>query len=192
MNEEDSMGNTPFHNATETELPSDLMNSLLGKLKLFCPTLFSSLTLWENEALETSGWLLRSTSSSKGAFEGGLGFVGPVKELLILFNEVGKPPNLAFDHLATTCSTLPSSLLAGTHLISVTQVGESRDSVSTSNPPLLVLNESLLEPGFRELEEDETSLNTVLESLISFIRDNKEAIKLPTFLGRKCLNPVES
>jgi hypothetical protein len=36
------------------------------------------------------------------------------------------------------------------------------------------------------------SLNTVLESLIPFIKDNKEAIKLPTFLGRKCLDPVES
>jgi hypothetical protein len=83
MDEEDSMGDAPFHSAAETDLPSDPVNTLLGKLKLFFPSLFSSLSMWEKEALENSGWLLRSTSGSKGAFEGGLGFVGPVKESLI-------------------------------------------------------------------------------------------------------------
>jgi hypothetical protein len=41
-----------------------------------------------------------------------------------------------------------------------------------------------VEPGFREVEEGESSLNTALDSLIPFIKDNKDVIKLPTFQGK--------
>jgi hypothetical protein len=33
-------------------------------------------------------------------------------------------------------------------------------------------------------------LSTVLDSLIPFLRDNKEATKLPIFLGKRALDPV--
>jgi hypothetical protein len=44
--------------------------------------------------------------------------------------------------------------------------------------------EPLLEPGDREPEEDENALCSVLDSLIPFIRDNKEVTKLSIFLGK--------
>jgi hypothetical protein len=49
-----------------------------------------------------------------------------------------------------------------------------------------------VEAGFREPEEETSSLNTVLESLIPFIKDNDQALKLPTYMGRKCIDRGES
>jgi hypothetical protein len=60
------------------------------------------------------------------------------------------------------------------------------------SPAIPSLNSSLVEVGFREPEEDSSSLNTVLESLIPFIKDNDQALKLPMFIGRKCIDRGES
>jgi hypothetical protein len=38
------------------------LDTLTGKLKSLCPTLYDSLTLWERDALDNSGWLKRTTS----------------------------------------------------------------------------------------------------------------------------------
>jgi hypothetical protein len=46
-----------------------------------------------------------------------------------------------------------------------------------------------MEPGYREPEEDESSLNSVLDSMIPFIKDNKDAIKLPTYQGKALQDP---
>jgi len=46
-----------------------------------------------------------------------------------------------------------------------------------------------MEPYYREPEEDEASLNSVLDSLIPFIKDNKDAIKLPTYRGKALIEP---
>jgi hypothetical protein len=63
-----------------------------------------------------------------------------------------------------------------------------RDPVSSHTPSPSVVVEPFLEPDFREPEEDENSFSTILDSLIPFIRDNKEAIKLPIFLGKRALD----
>lgn len=60
------------------------------------------------------------------------------------------------------------------------------------SPSLQVLIELGVETGYRDTEEDEHSLNTVLESMILFIKDNDKAIKIPTFVGRKCIDLAES
>jgi hypothetical protein len=106
-------------------------NSLSGKLKFFCPTLFSSLTLWEKEALENSGWLFHSTSVAKGVTEGGLGSSGPARESSTHLSEVGKPSDQAIDHLDVSCSFyLPANPQEPLSL-SVPQVFSSREPVST-------------------------------------------------------------
>jgi hypothetical protein len=50
----------------------------------------------------------------------------------------------------------------------------------------------MVEPGFKEPEEELSSLNTILESLIPFIKDNDQALKLPTFIERKRIDRGES
>jgi len=54
----------------------------------------------------------------------------------------------------------------------------------TPSPSPHELIDTVMEPGYREPEDDESSLNTMLDSLIPFIRDNNAAIKLPTYLGK--------
>ena len=56
-------------------------------------------------------------------------------------------------------------------------------------PPLALLADPLMEPSFREPEENESTLNNVLDSLIPFLKDNEEAIKLPIFKGKAPLSP---
>jgi hypothetical protein len=46
------------------------LDSLSGKLNFFYPALYSSLTLWEKEALDNSGWFSRATMVVKGNTEG--------------------------------------------------------------------------------------------------------------------------
>jgi hypothetical protein len=60
------------------------------------------------------------------------------------------------------------------------------------SPAIPSLNSSLVEAGFREPKEDSSLLNTVLESLIHFIKDNDQALKLPMFIGRKFIDRGES
>jgi hypothetical protein len=47
----------------------------------------------------------------------------------------------------------------------------------------------VMEPGFRESEEDESTLSVVLDSLIPFIRDTNTSIKLPTYMGKAIIDP---
>jgi len=71
-------------------------------------------------------------------------------------------------------------------------VGKVGENETLPSPTLPAINISMVEAGFRELEEKTSSLNTVLESLIPFIKDNDQALKLPTFIGRKRIERGES
>jgi hypothetical protein len=64
--------------------------------------------------------------------------------------------------------------------------------LENSSPTIPVVVESRVEPGYRESEENAHSLNLVLESMIPFLKDNDDAIKLPTFVGRNCIDLAES
>jgi hypothetical protein len=39
-------------------------------------------------------------------------------------------------------------------------------------------------PGYREPDDDETSLTVVLDSLLPFIRDQDSTVQLPVYLGK--------
>jgi hypothetical protein len=47
-------------------------------------------------------------------------------------------------------------------------------------------------PGCRESEDDDSSLNVVLDSLIPFIHDNNSTIQLPVYLGNTCYDDPTS
>jgi hypothetical protein len=70
VTEVDSYGSEEIHYGTEFVSQPENLPTLSGKLKKLCPTLFSTLTLWERDALDKSRWLLSSTSSTKGTWEG--------------------------------------------------------------------------------------------------------------------------
>jgi hypothetical protein len=46
------------------------------------------------------------------------------------------------------------------------------------------LDRDVIDPGFRESEEDDSTLSVVLDSLIPFIRDTNATVKLPVYLGK--------
>jgi hypothetical protein len=52
--------------------------TLTGKLKNLCPTLYSTLSLWEKDALDNSRWLFLSTTLVKGHTEGDKDTTDPV------------------------------------------------------------------------------------------------------------------
>jgi len=103
---------------------------------------------------------------------------------------VGKASHPATDHPSVSKSAIPSSLPVGTSQIIVPQLFSSREPVSSPTPSPPDINESLLELGYREPEEDESSLIIVLDSSIPFIRDNNAPLKLPTYLGKAIHDPA--
>jgi hypothetical protein len=45
-------------------------------------------------------------------------------------------------------------------------------------------------PGYREPDDEETSLTVVLDSLLPFIRDQESTVQLPVYLGKSVINPT--
>jgi hypothetical protein len=66
-----------------------------------------------------------------------------------------------------------------------TRDGTLFSSPSSSEP----LSNTLVEPGCRESEVDDSMLSVVLDSLIPFIRDSNDTLLLPTYLGKAILEP---
>jgi hypothetical protein len=60
---------------------------------------------------------------------------------------------------------------------SLSQLALCPDGVSSSPPP----------SGYREPEEDDTSLHAVLDSLLPFIRDPNSSVQLPVYLGNSVI-----
>jgi hypothetical protein len=56
-------GSGDLHFPVDLDSQFEPLDTLSGKLKTYCPTLFESLTSWEREAVDSSGWLKRSTTS---------------------------------------------------------------------------------------------------------------------------------
>jgi hypothetical protein len=63
--------NYPFDSEPENQLGFFFV--INSKLQKHCPLLFSSLSLWERDALEKSQWLHLSTSANSGPIFGGSG-----------------------------------------------------------------------------------------------------------------------
>jgi len=159
------------------------VTTLTGKMKLFCPSLFSSLSLWERDTLESSRWLLSTTSTTKIGTDESLGFKDPVKESSKKHSRVILPP-LVTNSPFTGSTDIPASLHFGMVASPTPQCLSLRELgiICSSTSPIQI--DSVMEPGFREVEEGESSLNTSLNSLIPFIKDNKDTTNLPTFQGK--------
>jgi len=187
MDDEVSSGIAIFYYTNE-----GLPYTLSGKLKHYCPSFFSSLTLWEKEALENSGWLMRATTDSKGVIKGIQVGVEPGKVTLSSSGVEGRFPSVDIACVMNSDTIVPPSFSAWAPGISVDQVRESMDLRELASPSLPVFVESGVELRYRESKEDDHSLNLVMESMIPFIKDNDDAITLPTFVGRKCIDTAES
>jgi len=61
----DIFGYGDIHYLTEEVSQEDPVNTLSGKLKLYCPSLFESLTSWERDLVDSSDRLKRSKNSSR-------------------------------------------------------------------------------------------------------------------------------
>jgi hypothetical protein len=76
----------------------------------------------------------------------------------------------------------------------IIDVQESKEGLQRAldNHTLSVGFISPLEAGAREPEEIESTLNSLIDTLIPSIKINKQVIKLPTYIGRTCINHGES
>jgi hypothetical protein len=72
------------------------------------------------------------------------------------------------------------------------QGSEERVFVASHNPTLHDGYDSPLEAGAREPEETESTIYSLLDSLIPSIKVSEQAIKLPTYIGRTCIDSGES
>jgi hypothetical protein len=164
--------------------------TLNSKLKNLCPTLYSTLSLWENDALDSSRWLYLSTTIVKGHTEGDKDTIDPVlagsaRPTTIDSSPVlvsGVLPSLSSESSAHSPTKIQQNILP--------QLFNTRawaPNFSPSSPELL---DTLVEPRFREFEVDESTLSVVLDSLIPFIRDTNTTIKLPTYMGKVIHDPT--
>jgi len=192
MMEVDSLGEILFHCTNATRPPLESLDSLSSKLSLFYPTLYYSLSLCEKEALDNSRWLSHTTSVIKGTIVGDLEPFGTYRMPLAPVFDVGRPADLTIAPIIYSFTTLhpsnhPHSIQLSDHLVSRSRVPTPSHSLPPTN-----FMEPLIEPSGREPKKDENALSTVLDSLIPFLKDNKEVSKLMIFLGKKTLAPEGS
>jgi hypothetical protein len=165
--------------------------TLTGKLKSLFPSLYSTLSLWEKEALDNSRWIFLSTTIDKGINEGDMDPTDPVLA-------GSARPTVTESSPAFVSGVLPS-ILTESPIPSPTEMQQNilpqlfntwarTPNSSPSSPEMLANN--LVEPGFRESEVDDSTLSVVLDSLIPFIQDSNASIKLPTYLGKAILDPT--
>jgi hypothetical protein len=122
MDEEVSSGVAIFP-AVDEGLPF----TLSGKLKQYCPSLFSSLTMWEKETLDSSGWLKRVTTDTKGVSEGLQEGLETGKVKLSVNGTEGRIPSSALDCGRFSVETFPPSSSTGVPGITADQERESMD-----------------------------------------------------------------
>jgi hypothetical protein len=71
MDEADSLGSETIHYGADLWSQQETLSTLTGKLQRLFPSLYSTLSLWEKEALDNSHWLHLSTSFDKRQLGGG-------------------------------------------------------------------------------------------------------------------------
>jgi hypothetical protein len=154
MMEVDSLGEIPVpHYSTASGPPSESLDSLSGKLSFFCPALYSSLSLWEKEALDNSRWLSHATSVVKG-IEGGLEPSGNFREPLAPVSDVGRPVIISTPPI--TVSILSIQPNSPAPYVMTSEINVFRRGIQLLHiPPPTIFVEPFIEPGCREPEEDE-------------------------------------
>jgi len=165
-------------------------DSTLGKLQLFCPTFFNSLSILERHSLSSSTWLKKS-----------------ITKLSAPLVEVSKVPHISAQ-IGRLVTSPPSSLLFSSPLEKVTPpvvllakedpvIGVFSSS-ETSSPHETYYSQELTQPlqasqhsppGYREPKEDASTLSAVLDLFIPFLHGSEAYVPLPTFLGKKPIDP---
>jgi len=174
----DIFGYGDIHYLTEEVSQEDPMNTLLGKLKLYCPSLFESLTSWERDVVDSSGRLKRSKNSSRRVEET-LESSLTHKQFTQEPTDEAHPFNVAHDFTTnvatmTTSSSLVSSCgnsVVSSSLVSHPPTLENFQSITVSTLSLSPIDETTINLGCRESKEDEASLSVVFDSLLPFICD---------------------
>ena len=78
MDEADSLGCETLNYGADLWHQQETLSTLTGKLQRLCPSLYSTLSLWEKEALDNSHWLHSSTSFDKRQLGGEKDTTNPV------------------------------------------------------------------------------------------------------------------
>jgi len=176
MDEDLALGIVPSFSAATSEHFLGNTRSLTGKIKEHCPSLFYSLSKKEKEVVDSFEWLLRSTTFTKGI----------AKEPLVTFSR-DKEPLVGETTYCTglnlpvaNCEASPSPTISVIPSLPDPLGGEQEESVTLHFPTLPALNAPLVEASFKEPEEESCSLHSILDSLVPFIKDNDQALKLPT------------
>jgi hypothetical protein len=133
--------------------------------------------------LEKSGWLQASTSKYKGSSKGAP-FKSPVVSNPSLPEGSSLPIKVSDQRspLLLTPLPIPTDLTFATLCPFSSSEGSTHLFIFYLTLPFATDQE--IEPGYREPEEGDSSLGAVLDHLFPFLRDNSDAIKLPTFIGK--------
>jgi hypothetical protein len=176
-------GSGNLHYPPEMESQFQPLDTLLGKLKSFCPTLYNSLTSWEQEALDSSGWLKHTTTREylPSVVDKSLS-ASVTKKCSSQESNVLKQSKIAL----TTTSSLdfPFTLLLDSVpcLVSFPNGLEQSHVNVAFSLPFSMLDATVVIPNCRESEENDSSLSVVLDSLLPFIRDHKSIVPLPVYV----------
>jgi hypothetical protein len=171
------------------------LDTLSGKLSRLCPTLYNSLTLMEKVLLDSSSLVVASQPVELVDSGGDRGLPAqnslgsptstfPVNDEQVFPNTTLSPPYFSIDQ-----PTLPvDSLNYTVHVEGMTrslaptfvEVVHGASNSSFDRPVI---------PGYQESQEGDSSLSTVLDSLIPYLRDNCDPNPLPTYLGNRVVIP---
>jgi len=162
----------------------DTLESISGKIKSYCPSIFQSLTSWEREALDSSGWLNRSTSSllSSGVVDKAIEPLLPEVPSLNLSGR-NKLPLVTLEATVVDLSPLRPFVTENHPGLSPVLIDQIHIKY-VSSPLSLLPNTSEILPGCRDSYEHESSLSEVLDSLLPFLRDHQSIVPLLVYMGK--------
>jgi hypothetical protein len=166
----------------------------IGKLQLYCPTFFNSLYVMERLSVSSSIWL--KNSISKSACPPLMDSEAPQNSTRSprVFSTLPSPP-LVTSPLELVC---PLDVLIpekNPHSVGISSLEPSFSHDTCNSQDYIHQFSSIqpLPPGYREPKEDDSTLFVVLDSFIPFLRGREASVPLPTFLGKKPIDPcVES
>jgi hypothetical protein len=174
------------HFITHREVLSqeEQLDTLSGKLKFYCPALFSSLSSWERDTLDASCWLGSYTSKAACPSVLDRECAGPS---LVCQNLSGDRVTLSVEvsgveALRDSESLVQASVKEGHNGLTISPGGPNQLD-ETNLLSLTPSGDSDRQPGYREPDEGDSSLSVVLDSLVPFFRETKSPVPLPVFHG---------
>jgi hypothetical protein len=189
------------------------LDTLSSKLHFFFPFIFSSLTSWEKLTLDNSDCLSHPSSQDPLLERGGIDSSPTANCKNPIAQDVSKltVPEPGHINPLTFPSSYPSSSAMSTRTVNTNlrSVPHHLSSlvfpllpnclpnfpsipVSPSTSSQIEDLETVILPGFRESEEGTPDLSLELYSLVPNFWEIKETTILPTYLGKRILEPMGS